>query len=209
MLVLLLISVAFVLTGRFFNKERFYIFLRLPYHVKGGEVASAYNPARVAFNHDYFNGLGAILAITLGIYWLHSYDREIMAPDYEGPLSFLRIALVVLVFLLVKNMLSALVGFVFSSQEKIIVAQNRGFAYLAWVLVPLLPLLLLAFYLPFGNQVFFYMIYGILVAGYLYSTLQAMAEIWKLPAPAYYKILYLCALEIIPLLFLLKWFKSL
>ena len=210
LLILLLITAFLFVLARQANRARFAVFQKLPFHIKGKEVAQNYNPLLLSQGHDFLATTGAAIALVSVIFWLNqnSPGQEAPALLFE-PLRFLQIGVMVIAFLLVKSLFSALVGTVFDGQEYIIAAQNRSFAFLSWLSFPVIPILFVVLYVPYLSTAAFYSLYTLLIAGYIYATFQSFLLIWQMPGTVVYKVLYLCTLEIIPVLFLIKWFNSL
>lgn len=210
LLILLLVAAFLLVLAQQANRARFAVFKTLPYHIKGKEIAQSYNPLLISQGHDFLVTAGAAITMASAIFWLNqnSPHQQVPAILFE-PLRFLQIAIMVIAFVLVKSLFSAFVATIFNGQDYMIAAQNRSFAFLSWLSLPLLPLLFLVLYLPHLATAVFYSLYALLILGYLYATMQSFLVIWQMRGTLVYKVLYLCTLELVPVLFLIRWLNSL
>jgi len=210
LLLTLLGSLVFLALARYFQAQRFGVFLSMPWHSKGQDLAQSYNPTRIAFQHDFFAGLSATLTAVAAIYWLNiSTFHAGVAVTVHAPLRYVQVALGTILFVLLKNLISAFVAFIFDSQNAVIAAQNQFFAYFSWVSLVVWPVLFTSLYLPQQGRLLYYLLYGILILGFIYATIRSLPVIFRVSGLMVHKVLYLCTLEIVPILLFVKWLNSL
>ena len=204
----LLLAIALLLAARLYNPVRFRAFLILPFHIKRQELESSFNPTVGRGLFDVSLSLLSYLMLGLSFFLiLHPFEGA--PPVLSDWRNFLRLLFVVLLFFLVKNLVGLFVGWVFQHTDEIARAQNVNLAYRAWIAMMLVPVCaLVAFYQPL-YQVSYYLLWIGLFVGYYFALQFSFFRLWKMEALPYYKIFYLCTLEITPLLFLVGWLKSL
>lgn len=205
---ILLGSVVLVVTARLYNPQRFRNFLLLPFHVKRRELESSFNPSMRRGLFDMSLSLMSYALLALGLFLLlHPYRQAMpLLTDWQ---LYLRLLFVLLLFFLSKNMAGLFVGWIFGRSDEIAGAQNVGLAYRTWLAILVLPICaLLVFFAP-AYQLSYYLLAVVLAVGYYFALQFSLLKIWSMQARPYYKIFYLCALEITPLFFLLGWLKSL
>lgn len=198
--ILVLSFLAFVV-ARINAPERVREFVRLPWHVKSAEIASNFNPIQSKRLADFLLSFAALLISALTIYLLRQvwHSQPIKADGWH---IVARIVLILAVFILFKSLLGALVGSVFQLTEPIAASQNRFFAYFSWLALPFFPLATVLTYQPIFNTVLAYALIVLAVLGIILALFRTAEIIMKLPPKIGYNILYLCALEIIPIMYL-------
>ena len=162
---------------------------------------SEFNPNGV---RDAFDVL-----LTLNFYLVYTMGCLLILPEAIELYSFARVLFIILLFFLTKNFLALFVGWLFQEQERIAVVQNTNLAYRSWSALWLLPILIITTFTPGLRESGSYLILFFMLAGYLLALLISSLRLWDLPGGTNYKILYLCALEIVPFSFLIYWLKSL
>ncbi|MDZ7848201.1 MAG: DUF4271 domain-containing protein [Owenweeksia sp.] len=205
---LLLTSAALLLAARLYNPKRFRAYLQLPIHVKRTELQDAFSPAVGRGLFDISLAVLSYLMYSLALYLLIHPHRG-SAPLLSDWVMYLRLLFLLPLFFLVKNFLGLFVGWVFSQSEEIGQAQNVNLAYRAWSAIFILPLCTLIVYFQPLYPVLYYVLSVLLILGYLVALQFSVRKLWGMMAPVYYKIFYLCALEITPLVFLVEWLKTL
>jgi hypothetical protein len=205
---LLLLGVGLALAARLYNPERFKDFISLPFHIKRDEMELGFKPLVARGLFDVSLSVLSYLMLSLGIYiWLHHGWEG--APLFNDKALYFRILFILVVFFLLKNLGGLFVGWVFDCTEDIARSQNSQLAHRAWLSLAIIPALVLAVFNSDNYRVWYLMVLIILVLGVALSIYFSFVQLWRLMAPMYYKIFYLCALEITPLLFLVGWLKSL
>lgn len=208
LLLVLLTGVVLALAARLYSPTRFKAFVQLPFHIRRRELEQNFNPAMGRGLFDVSLAFLSYLGLGLALYLL------IHPPGPNFPLLsdwqlYLRLVFVLLLFFMVKNFLGLWVAWIFGRTDQVAHAQNVNLAYRAWLALVVLPFCALAVYWPPIYAVAHYLLWFLLVTGYLVALRFSFFQIWKMPVRSYYKIFYLCALEITPLLFLVGWLKSL
>lgn len=199
---MLLISTFLVLMARLNHFKKFSYFIKLPFTVTGKDVEEEFNPHGLQQLFDVLLTLNSYITIALACFLF-------IQPAGEGLLHFFRLIIVFLGFFLLKNLLQLFIAWLFDQQEYVVKAQNIGLAYRTWLGVVLLPLLFLLAYVPGAQVVSKNLLPFLLLACYIVIFYFSSSRMWKMPAPSYYKILYICALEIAPFFFLVNWLISL
>lgn len=205
---LLLLGLGLALSARLYNPARFGSFLALPFHVKRNEMELGFKPLVARGLFDVSLSVLSYLMLALGIYtWLHRPWEG--GPHFSDQALYFRILFILVVFYLLKNLGGLFVGWVFDCTEDIARSQNSQLAHRAWLSLVLVPPLVLAVFNTAFYQVWYVVVLILLVLGLALSLYFSFIQLWRLRAAPYYKIFYLCALEITPLLFLVGWLKSL
>lgn len=205
----LLIGVfALLLAARLYNPSRFKAFSVLPFHANRADLEGSFRPVVGRGFFDISLGLSSFAMLGLALFLvLHPFEDGF--PLLVGWRMYLRLVMILLLFFVFKNFIGLLVGWVFNKAEYIAQAQNVSFAYRAWLGVILFPICLLMVYGGSMYQFLYYALLIMLCGGYYFSIQFLAIRIWRIDAFPYYKIFYLCALEITPLIFLVSWLQSL
>lgn len=207
-LVILLLCLALLVAARLYNPERFGSFVSLPFHVKRKEMELAFNPVVARGLFDVSLSITSYLVLSMGVYiWLHKTWSE--APYFTDSPIYYRILLILVLFYLFKNLSGLLVGWVFERTDDIARSQNAQLAHRAWLGVILLPFVILAVFNSSNYMLWYWITLFVMLLGVALSLYFSFLQLWRIGASSYYKIFYLCALEITPLVFLVGWLKSL
>lgn len=205
---LLIGALVLLLAARLYNPARFRAFSTLPFHPNRSDLESDFRPVVGRGLFDISLGVVSFVMLGLALFLLlHPYSDGV--PILSGWRMYLRLLLVLLLFFVFKNFVALLVGWVFGKTENIAIAQNVSFAHRAWLGVLLFPVIVLMVYGGAMYQVLYYVLLLVLSVGYYFSIQFFVMRIWRIDALSYYKIFYLCALEITPLIFLVTWLRSL
>jgi len=205
---LLVLATTLVLAARLYHPSRFRAFLFLPLHANREELEDGFRPVVGRGLFDVSLGLMSFCVLALSVFLLLNTSGSGF-PMLGNWRMYLRLLMVLLFFYVGKNFLGLLVGWVFNTSEEIARAQNVSFAYRAWLTLFLLPVAIAMVYCTPLYNVLYYILLITLLVGYLFSLQFFILRIWRINALSYYKIFYLCALEITPLIFLVIWLKSL
>ena len=205
---LLLASFILMLSARLYNRRRFNAFAILPFHANRREMETTFNPVPGRGLFDLGLSLLAPVMLSVSCFLiLHPYHGY---PPFLGDWRlFLRLFFVLLIFFIFKNFVGLLVGWVFNKSDEIALSQNVGLAYRTWAAIILMPICVLAVFFAPAFPVLYYVLLFSLCIAYYFGVQFAAIRIWNITAPPYYKIFYLCALEITPLIFLIGWLVSL
>ncbi len=197
-----------LLAAHLYNPMRFKAFAILPFHANRAEIEGGFRPVVGRGLFDISLGVSSFAILGLALFLvLHPYHH--VPPVLAGWRMYLRLIVVLLLFFVFKNFIGLLVGWIFNKTEQIARAQNISFAYRAWLGVLLFPLCLAMIFGGEAYQVLYYALFIVLCGGYYLSFQFYAISIWRMDALSYYKIFYLCALEITPLIFLVSWLQSL
>ena len=198
-----MICVILIVAARFYNPRKFRQFALLPFQGSDTDRAKEFKP----FSRNLFDVILAIYSyiVVALMLTLIGVGFESGSPNLSEWSNFVRFFLVLIIFFLAKDLLELTVGWVFRITEQIAFSQTLNLAYRAWASIYLLPLSFLVVYIPNSYTVGWWIIVILLSGSYLVAIWQSTLILWKLPISAYYKILYLCALEIVPILFLISW----
>ena len=197
-----------LIAARLYNPMRFKAFMILPFHANRAELESSFRPIIGRGLFDVSLGLSSFVVLGLSLFLiLHPFQENL--PVMADWRMYLRLLMVLLLFFVFKNFMGLLVGWVFNKTDNIARAQNVSFAYRAWLGVILFPVCLALVYLDTAYQLLYYILLMVLCGGYYFSIQFFVLSIWRIDALPYYKIFYLCALEITPLVFLVSWLQSL
>ena len=122
--------------------------------------------------------------------------------------GFLQTGVCINSLFLLKNLLSLFIAWLFDKNEEISNSHNANLAYRSWGSIWIYPVLVAIVFVPgfIENSA---IAVGLTMAfAYMLALLVSILRVWVMDAKKYYKIFYLCALEIAPLFFLLYWLKS-
>ena len=110
-----------------------------------------------------------------------------------------------LVYLIGRYLIGKLISFIFGIDKIQGVLSFVKFTYLAKVAIYMIPFVILLVYLPFNKLVFQYISIGFTVLILLFFYVKLLMQNQKLIfRNLFYFILYLCALEITPLIYFFK-----
>ena len=197
-----------LLAARLYNPIRFKAFSILPFHANRSELEASFRPVVGRGLFDVSLGVSSFATLGLALFLiLHPNRGEL--PVMGDWRMYLRLTIVLLLFFVFKNFMGLLVGWVFNKTDFIAKAQNVSFAYRAWLGVLLFPVCVAMVYSGEAYQWLYYVLLVGLCVGYYFSVQFFTIRIWRIDAFVYYKIFYLCALEITPLIFLVSWLQSL
>jgi len=196
----LLIMVILVLVS-LKNKERFTIFLTLFFSKKYFNIYRKYTK----LNYNFFTialFISQILTFSLLLFLL---NKEINAINSYSLTSFISILSLVFFFIVVRYILGKLLGIVFDIEDLQNTITYLKINYLNFIGVLTFPLLLIGLYSRLINSYFIYITASIaivlLLLFYIYMVIFTRKVIFK---NIFYFILYLCTLEITPLVIIIK-----
>ena len=205
---LLFAAVTVIISVRLYNRQRFRDFAILPFHARRRELEDDFKPEPGRGFVDLSLSLLSTFILTLTCFLLlHPYNNEF--PLFNNWVLFLRLLFVLMLFFVVKNFVGMLVGWVFNKSEEIAISQNVNLAYRTWIAILLLPLCIMAIFFPPAYKYIYYVLLLVISIGYYFAFQFAAIRIWRMGVVSYYKVFYLCALEITPLIFLVGWLLSL
>ncbi|MDX5427140.1 MAG: DUF4271 domain-containing protein [Bacteroidota bacterium] len=182
---------------------RFSLFLRVPF---SEAFLHQYRPEDSS-KTDLFHFLNelqfyavASLALTTGLF---GYTVRATPPD--GWLLFLKILLGLLLFFILQAFFHSVVGAVFSQSKEFSLFQFRKSVFRNWGGIGAFPLIIFGFYMPFGNQFLLTGALFLLAGGYITGLSRGGYVLVKeARLQPLHIFLYLCGIEIFPLLILVK-----
>ncbi len=192
---------------RYQHTQRFAEIWQLPFHIRRREVESEFHPSWRKGGFEVGFSIVSYLVISLALFILVRHHESALA--FDDWQMYLRIFFVLTLFFLLKNFLGLLVGWVFHCSEDVAASQNTNLAYRCWMSLVLLPLCVLAIFWQGLPMLGYILILIFIILSYLLAFQFTAVRVWNIPALGYYKIFYLCALEITPLVFLVGWLVNL
>lgn len=200
-LVVLMLVAFILLLARWRHPLRTEQLQKLLWHPKREEVSANFKPLQSGHFSDLLSAIAGSLIVSLSLVVLHSGSFHMALPHLDVFLT-LRIFLVFNAIVILKLALGSFVAWVFQHQETVQTGQNIFLAYLTWLMWPLSVGLLLYSFLPFWPQLGYFILLVGLLLGLLLAVYRSFEIIILLPIPKAYLFFYLCALEIVPLLYL-------
>ncbi|MCR5444075.1 MAG: DUF4271 domain-containing protein [Bacteroidales bacterium] len=144
--------------------------------------------------------MGILLAITLA---LPVHQMALAGTGFVGYL-ILAVALVLAYFL--RNGVIRLLAAVFDNSEAAGLYIASNYLYHFTLATATLPLLLLFFYMPFGKSVVLYMVAALVIIEFLIRLFRGLKLfLTQSRNSQFYLFYYLCIVEIVPILLLIKW----
>jgi len=200
LLVLVLIAVLVVL-AKLAQTDRTNFFLLLPFRVQANEWAANFNPIQSKKLSDSLLSLSAILTLALAAllikrFWL---GEQSLGQDF---LPYLKIVFTLIIIFLGKTLLGSLIAAVFDVQARVTAVQNINFAYFSWMLLPLYPLVVGCIFLSWEPTVFAKALIVLCALGIILTLWNTARAALQIGVYLSYNIFYLCALEIVPVMFL-------
>lgn len=203
LLLVLFFSAALVLVARVYDVKKFRVFALLPFRSTDSRDVISFRPlSRNLFDVSMaFNSyvIWAVALVLLGV----GYGS--VNPDLSLWPQFLRVFFMLVGFFLVRDLVQLVIGWVYGALENVVVAQNRHLAHRSWAGIYLLPLVFIVVFFKNFFVVGWWLLAPFLAGAYLFTVYKSGSAIWQMPVSLYYKFLYLCALEIVPVFFLLSW----
>lgn len=201
LLVFFVLNAVLFLAAKLYHPKKFSVFLSLPLKSGLQEFEKEFNPYG---GKDIFD-----IALTLNSYLIYGAGLFIIFnPDLSQWGDFFRLVFVLILFFLLKNLLSLLIAWLFDKNLEISNSHNANLAYRSWGAIWIYPVLIAIVFVP-GLVENSRILVSITIAfAYVLALLVSIFRVWVMHAEKYYKIFYLCALEIAPLFFLFSWLKS-
>lgn len=202
--VLLLASVSMLLIAKFSAPKRFSVFLNLPIHTKKIEFIEEFKPFQGLRRFETLLSVNSYILLSMGLFVMQKAQGKepIFFSNY---LDFIRVLMFLTLFFLSKALINALLDWLYEHNGALAFATNVHLSYRIWMSFFLLPLIVLVVFLPSASFVLSIVLGVFMLVSYIQSTIQSNLNLWKIATPSYFKILYICALEMMPILFLIKW----
>jgi len=204
-LAVMLLSIFLILLSRIYNSRKFTSFLYLPVR-KGEDAEGEFNPLGWRNPFDVLMAINAFLSLSLAVLLVNYYSSSVVF-SYQSWYNYLRIFLILSSFFLVKSLLQLAVAWAFDKVEAVALSQNIELSYWSWTGLIVLPLCILVVFVSPFREINTWLLLVIIFGGWLQAFFRSGLHLWKIPASGYYKFFYLCGLEIIPFIFLIKWMQ--
>jgi hypothetical protein len=202
-IIISMLASAFLVLANFVNSNRTRQLLGVLFKSGGDELAITYNQGKRGFSTDTFLLFAALSSLPLSVIATKLISgTSIKSLLLFGWAEYLRMVLLTAVFLVFKNLMASIIGWVFSLQEELIQAQNIFLAHFNWVAL-FTGVLSLSVYFGPWPIISAWVLIIFLIIGLLVATLKASIYTFRIGIPITYFILYLCSLEIIPISYLL------
>lgn len=195
-----LIASAFLVLANFVNSQRTRSLMKILFSIGGDELALSFNQDKPNTATDLLLLLASVTSMPLAIIATKVVFLENNLWVF-GWAEYLRMMLLTVIFLVFKNLLASIIGWVFSLQEELIKAQNIFLAHFSWLSISAALLSLLVYFSPWpiGAAWLLILLFSL---GLLTLILKTSSFTFRIGIPIPYFILYLCALEIIPISYL-------
>jgi len=201
-LIIIMAAGILLILARYFNAERIPKFFAFPWQAQADEFAMGFNAGKMALNADRILVLIAWIAFPVLITSLKMKGDSALILDYDWA-SYFRILLLGGLYLVLKLLVSSSVAYAFEREQEIGQAQNIAIAHFTWGSLVGAAMAFLFHYLP-ASQIYFFLILIPLLLLALLFLFRILTFCLRAGFSLSYIILYLCALEIIPLVFLYR-----
>ncbi len=192
----------FLVLARVIDHARVSELLRFPWTAQAEEFSLRFNAGKVKLNADRFMILAAWTLFPLIIVALKVQGKSEALLLYDLA-TYFRVLLLSGLYLILKLLLASAVGYAFEREEQTLQGQNLALAHFTWISIVGGPLALLTFFLPLGSGQYYLILIPVVLTAAVFLFRSIYYSLKSGFSPSYI-ILYLCALEIIPLLFLYR-----
>lgn len=199
-IVISLISAVLLVWIRSFDTKRMALFLVFPWQAGAADFALEFNSDHLNYRADRFLLIVAWIISPLLILALRLPFVETDMQFY-GWADYFRVLMLSGFFIVFKLFMASTIGFVFQVQEVLIQGQNLSLAYFSWLAIFGAFTSLAVYFMNLPLNVT-YILWFLLGIGVLWVLFRSIAFSFSLGLETSYIILYLCTLEIIPLLYL-------
>lgn len=202
-IIISIIASTFLVLANFVDSSRTRQLLGIFFKSGGDDLALSYNQAKRGLTTDVFLLIAAVSSLPLAIIATKLISGTSLKTLFLfGWAEYLRMVLLTALILVFKNLMASIIGWVFSLQEELIQAQNIFLAHFNWVAL-LTAILSLSVYFGPWPIISSWLLIIFLILGLLLATIKTSLYTFRIGIPITYFILYLCALEIIPISYLL------
>tara|TARA_R110001592_G_scaffold69489_1_gene213168 strand:+ start:28970 stop:29626 length:657 start_codon:yes stop_codon:yes gene_type:complete len=202
-IIISILASTFLVLANFVNSLRTKQLLLIFFSAGGNDLALSFNQDKRSLSTDALMLISAVSALPLAIIATKLLSGTSLSAFFLfGWAEYLRMVLLTTIFLVFKSFMASIIGWIFSFQEELIAAQNIFLAHFNWVALLTALLSLLVYFGPW--PVFSaWLLIVVLVLGLLVAIFKTSVFTFRIGVPITYFILYLCALEIIPISYLL------
>lgn len=153
--------------------------------------------------------INIIMSSLLGLIFYKTFKLPFLKEDFSPLLSSIIIAFLIGLFFIARFLINAIVLYLTKNNSVFKqLIKSRTFLR-TWTAVILIPICFIAYYSGISNSYVTYFVLFIMsflfIAEYIYSF---KSKLKPQNFSLYYFILYLCTLEILPLLFIVKWLRE-
>lgn len=201
LLILFIVNAVLFLIAKLYHPKKFGEFLSLPFNSGLQEFEKEFNPYGGKDIFDITLTFNSFLIYATGLF-------VIFNPDLSLYSDFFRLFFILILFFLLKNFASLFIAWLFDKNIEITTSHNANLAYRTWGSIWLYPVLVAAVFIPNLSESSATLVSIAIAAVYILALIVSIFRVWAMAAKKYYKILYLCALEITPIVFLFYWLKS-
>ena len=200
MIIISLAAGILLILARFIDQARVSELLRFPWQSSAEEFSLQFNSGKVTLNADRLMILSAWILFPLVIVALKIQGKEESLLLFDWA-SYFRVLLLSGLYLIFKLLLASAVGYAFEREEESMRGQNLALAHFTWIAILGAPLALISIFVPFGDALYFLVLIPVILTAAVFLFRSVYYSL-RSGISSGYIILYLCALEIIPLLFL-------
>lgn len=180
--------------------KRFQAFLRIP--ASKTYFTDFEQEKSTSFWYVFLLEAAMILGLSLFIYLITIQGKE--ATSAHGPTVYIKIVLVALLFITLQRFFHSLTGVLFDMKKGFALFIEIKDSYIQWSTPILLVLSMLAVYSPLQNSGIIYVGISLLVVLYLAGIIRASLMVRSKNLNGLQLFFYLCALELLPVLVLVK-----
>jgi len=200
MIIISLAAGVLMILARFVDQARVSALFRFPWQAQAEEFSLQFNSGKVNLNADRLLILAGCLLFPLLIIGLKVQGQmeRLLLFDLA---TYARILLLAGLYLIFKLLLASAVGYAFEREEESMRTQNVALAHFTWIALIGGPLALVSYFLPLGVGPYYLVLLLVSLTAIVFL-IRSVYYSLKAGISSGYIILYLCALEIIPLLFL-------
>lgn len=201
LLILFFINGLLFLVAKLYHSKKFGVFISLPFNAGLQDFEKDFNPYGGKDLFDIALSINSFLIYSTGLYLIFNPDLSLWS-------DFFRMLFILILFFLLKNLIGLFVAWLFDKNEEVSLSYNANLAYRIWASMWVYPLLVFLVFVPFLKENTNILAAIILALGYAFAISIGVLRLWSMSAPKYYKIFYLCALEIGPMVILIFWLKN-
>ena len=201
LIILVIIIALFFLLARLYHSKKFYFFLSLPFNSGLREFEKEFNPYGGKDGFDLILSVNSYIIYAIGLFYIFNSKLSEWG-------DFFRLLFIIVLFFLVKNFLSLFVAWLFDLNDFVANSHNANLVYRIWSSIWVFPVFILVLFVPSFSDFGKWILSFFISAAYLLAFSVSIFRVWLLPIRKYYKIFYLCALEITPLFFLFYWLNG-
>jgi MFS family permease len=202
--IILLLSALLFIAAKLSAPKRFNVFIGLPIHTKKFEFIEEFKPFQGLKRFETLLSINSYILIALGLFVLERAQSG-NHPHFNGYLGFVRVLFFVSLFFVGKALINALLDWLYEHHGALSHTTTINLSYRIWMSFFLLPLIILVVFIPATSFYVAIVLAVFMLLAYLQSIIQSNLSLWKIAAPSYFKFLYICALEMMPIFFLVKW----